>query len=182
MKLYFFLANGFEETEAITPLDLCRRAGIECITVGIGGAQVTGAHGICVRADLSESEFDASDADGIILPGGMPGTLNLESSRVVTDAVLEVYNRGGLTAAICAAPKILGGLGLLNGRRATCYPSFETYLEDAEYIDERCVSDGNIITAKGAGAAVDFGLAIVKYFCGEEKAEGLATAFIANKG
>jgi len=179
MKIYLFLATGFEETEAITPLDLCRRAGIECVTVGVGGKAVVGSHGIEITADITDDCLDASDADGVILPGGMPGTLNLEASKVVIKTVTDVYSRGGLVAAICAAPKILGGLKMLEGRRATCYPGFEKYLEDAELDGERCVTDGNTVTAKGAGAASDFGLAIVKYFCGEEKADSLATAFIA---
>lgn len=174
-----FLAEGFEETEAITPLDLCRRAGIECVTVGIGGLCICGAHGIKITADISDRELDSADADGVILPGGMPGTLNLEASETVIRTVTEVYSRGGLVAAICAAPKIPGKLKMLAGRRATCYPGFEQYLTDAELDGARCVADGNTVTAMGAGAAAEFGLEIVKYFCGEEKAESLATAFIA---
>lgn len=179
MKIYLFLAAGFEETEAITPLDLCRRAGIECVTVGVGARTVVGAHGIAITADITDDCLDATDADGVILPGGMPGTLNLEASETVIKTVTEVYSRGGLVAAICAAPKILGGLNMLRGRRATSYPGFEEYLTGAEQIGGRCVTDGNTITAKGAGAASEFGLAIVKYFCGEKKADDLAAAFIA---
>ena len=179
MKVYLFLATGFEETEAITPLDLCRRAGIECVTVGVGARRIVGSHGIEITADITDDDLNSTDADGVILPGGMPGTLNLEASKTVINTVTEVYSRGGLVAAICAAPKILGGLGMLSGRRATSYPGFEEYLTDAEHEGDRCVTDGNTVTAKGAGAATEFGLAIVKYFCGEEKAESLATAFIA---
>ncbi|MBE6593356.1 MAG: DJ-1/PfpI family protein, partial [Ruminococcaceae bacterium] len=148
--VYMFLAEGFEEIEALCPLDLMRRAGIAVTTVGVGGEYITGAHAITVRADISADEFDAhsfkNKTDMIFLPGGMPGTLNLEASEVVCDAIRSAYEESKYIAAICAAPSILGKMGLLIGKNAICYPGFEGYLEGATISDERVVLDGNILT------------------------------------
>ena len=182
--VYMFLAEGFEEIEALCPLDLMRRAGLEVTTVGIGGEYVTGAHSITVRADISESEFlahsRANKTDMIFLPGGMPGTLNLEASETVCDAIRSAYEEKCYIAAICAAPSILGKMGLLIGKNAICYPGFEAYLEGASISDERVVLDGKILTAAGMGAALDMGLKIVEIFCGEQKATALRSAVIAS--
>lgn len=178
-KAYMFLAPGFEETEAVVPLDLMRRAGIDVLTVGIGGTLITGTHGITVTADLTDTELGDTVPDIVVLPGGMPGTLNLAASGTVAGAVCAVVANGGLLCAICAAPRIPGALGLLRGRRVTCYPGNEKYLDGAACTGERCVTDGNVITAKGAGAAVEFGLAVVAAVCGREKADALAASFIA---
>lgn len=182
--IYMFLAEGFEEIEALCPLDLMRRAGLEVTTVGVGGEFVTGAHAITVRADITDSEYRASAAaneiDMIFLPGGMPGTLNLAESEIVIDAVRSAAEDKKYIAAICAAPSILGDMSLLMGKEAICYPGFEKRLLGATISDARVVLDGNILTAAGMGAALDMGLAIVEMFCGEERASSLRSAVIAD--
>ncbi len=162
--LYILLADGFEEVEAVAPLDVLRRAEIEVKTIGVTGSTVTGAHGIEITADLQITELDGAIPDGIILPGGMPGTLNLQKSTEVQALLQKCYSSQKLIAAICAAPMIIGELGMLNGRRATCFPGFEDSLTGANLLDDGIVCDGNFITAKGAGVALKFGAAIVDYF------------------
>ena len=176
---YMFLANGFEETEAVQPLDLLRRAGIEVTTVGIGGTEVVGSHGIKITADISDSMFDGSDMTGVILPGGMPGTRNLEASKVVDEALSDAFDGGKLICAICAAPSVLGRKGMLFGKRAVCFPGFEEYLSGAKLQNKRVVRDGRIITAVGMGAAIEFGLEIVAAVNGRKAADALAAAVIA---
>ena len=139
--VYLFLANGFEEIEALTPLDVLRRAGVEVTTVGIGGVSVTGAHGIRVEADIPDVMYADAAPEAVILPGGMPGAKNLDESRVVDAAVRAAAKRGAVLAAICAAPMVLGHKGLLNGKTAICYPGFETELTGAEIADTRVVQD-----------------------------------------
>lgn len=182
--IYMFLAEGFEEIEALCPLDLMRRAGLSVTTVGIGGEYITGAHSITVKADITDSDFAAEHcadrAEMIFLPGGMPGTLNLEASQVVCDALRSAAEDKKYVAAICAAPSILGKMGLLLGKEAICYPGFERFLEGATVSDERVVLDGNILTAAGMGAALDMGLKIVELFCGADKASALRSAVIAD--
>lgn len=182
--VYMFLAEGFEETEALCPLDIMRRAGISVSTVGIGGEYVTGAHSITVKTDMTDVEFDAKYSaeatDMIFLPGGMPGTLNLEASRTVCDAIHSASENKKYIAAICAAPSILGRMGLLIGKEAICYPGFECYLDGAVISRQRVVLDGNIITAAGMGVALDMGLKIVEIFCGMEKADAIRSAVIAD--
>ena len=178
--IYMFLADGFEEIEALCPLDLMRRAGLEVTTVGIGGSYITGAHGISVKADITDSEFCTDDFDMIFLPGGMPGTLNLASSKTVTDAIDAAVRKDAYIAAICAAPSILGDMGLLEGKKAVCYPGCEDRLLGAEIPDRRVVLDGKILTAKGMGAALDMGIEIIKIFCGENTARKLRHAVIAD--
>ncbi len=169
--VYEFLADGFEEVEAIAPYDMLLRAGVQIKTVSIGETKtVTGAHGIRVEADMLLSELDKAP-DHVILPGGMPGAKNLFECKTVTDTVLSVNEKGGIVAAICAAPFILGELGLLHGKKATCFPGFEEHLHGAVLSGERVASDGNIITAVGMGAAVLFGAEIVSSLCGRDKAE-----------
>ena len=169
--LLLFLANGFEEIEAVATLDVLRRAELDVKTVGIGGRAVTGAHGVTVMADYAQGDCpDFGALQGVVLPGGMPGTLNLEASPLVQSAVDEAAGRGLLVAAICAAPSILGKKGLLRGRRAVCFDGFEGFLEGALPGDAPVCSDENFITARGAGVAVDFGLEIVRYFLGGERA------------
>lgn len=170
--IYIMLADGFEETEMIAPLDMLRRAGVPVRTVGITGKVVVGAHHIPVTADLLPEEVDTSAMDGVILPGGMPGTTNLQDSDFVLSLVKTCYAKGKLVAAICAAPMILGTLGLLEGKKATCFPGFEEHLKGASYSSDPAVTDGNVITGRGAGAALDFGAALVDYLTnpGEGKA------------
>lgn len=159
--VYLFLADGFEEVEALTPLDMLRRAQIPVATVGIGGEYIRGAHNIVVKADLAPSDVVLDDMTALILPGGMPGTLNLEKSNFVQHAIVYAMERDLTVAAICAAPSILGHAGYLNGRKATCFPGFEDALVGAIVQNDPLVWDGNVLTAKGAGVALDFALALV---------------------
>lgn len=168
--IYLFLANGFEEVEALATVDVLRRAGLEVKTVGVGSTTVTGSHHITVTADMEQSQVLTDNMEMVILPGGMPGTLNLEDSTVVTTCVRYCFQNNLPVAAICAAPSILGHMGLLKGKKAVCFPGFEQELEGAEIGDGFVCRDGQVITAKGAGAAVDFGLEIVKMLQGEEAA------------
>ena len=171
--IYVFLADGFEECEALAPVDILRRAGIEVITVGIGLATVTGSHKIPVVCDITEAQVTEELLEGIILPGGMPGTLNLENNTTVQRFIDICAEKNLLISAICAAPSILGHKNLLKGRKATCFTGFEKDLTDALVTDSRVVSDGNIITAYGAGAAFDFGFEILKYLKDQETANQL---------
>ena len=168
--IYVFLANGFEEVEAISPIDLLRRAGHEVQTVGVTGRSVTGSHGIEITCDITANEIVLGNAlEMIVLPGGMPGTLNLEKSEAVQTAVDFCNDRNLLIGAICAAPSILGLKGLLEGKEAIAYPGFETQLTGARISAQPVVKDGHIITAKGAGVAVAFGLKLIEALDGAEK-------------
>lgn len=172
--LYIFFADGFEEVEAIATLDVIRRAGIEIKSVGVGKKNIKGSHGIEIICDTVDSEIiPDNNLSGIILPGGMPGTTNLLNNNTVNNFIdFCAYNKL-LLAAICAAPMILGKKGLLNERKAICFPGFEDELQGAEISEEFVCTDGNIITAKGMGSAVNFGLAITAYFNGDSVAETL---------
>lgn len=172
--VYLFLADGFEETEALCPLDLLRRAGAQVKTVGIPGVTVTGSHGVMMKADIpaSAAVFDES-LEMIVLPGGMPGTTNLEASETVRKAIRFASGQGAVIGAICAAPSILGKMGLLSGRAAVCYPGFEKYLTDANLSEKSVVTDENFITAKGMGVSLEFGLALVAALYGTDAADKL---------
>ena len=176
--IYMFLAEGFEEVEALAPLDLIRRAGLEIKTVGVGSKTVVGSHGIPVVADITENEFSDNAPDMVILPGGMPGTKNLDASKAVHKAIADAVKNDAYVCAICAAPMILGKIGLLRGKNAVCYPGFEEYLDGSTLPDKKVVCDGKVITAKGMGAAIEFGLAIVSALKDEKTADDLATATI----
>ena len=176
--IYLFLADGFEEIEALTPVDILRRVGKQVTTVGIGGKTVTGSHGISVLADVADTDLVLTDADMIILPGGMPGTLNLDASPVVQNAIDVALANGAYIAAICAAPTILGKRGLLNGKKATCYPGMESDLMGAILGEDTVVQDGKIITAAGMGAALPFALKLTEVLCGAEIAKKLANAVV----
>ena len=177
--IYMFLAEGFEEVEALAPLDLIRRAGLEIKTVGVGAKVITGSHGIPVTADMTDAEFSDNAPDMVILPGGMPGTKNLDASETVHKAIADAVKNDAYLCAICAAPMILGKLGLLCGKNAVSYPGFESYLEGATISDKKVVRDGKIITAKGMGAGIEFGLAIVSALKDEKTADDLAVATIS---
>lgn len=170
--IYVFLANGFEETEAIAPIDILRRSELKVITVGIGEEVIVSSHGIAVIPDITEVDFVPTDGiDMIVLPGGMPGTLNLEKSRTVQEAIDFCIKNGKYIGAICAAPSILGKKGLLNDKEAICFPGFEQFLSGAKLSSEPVVQDGRIITAKGAGVAVEFGLKLAEALTGEASAK-----------
>ncbi len=169
-----FLAQGFEEIEALATVDVLRRVGLVVVTVGIDGLSVTGSHGITVTAD-SAILPPVHQIQAVVLPGGMPGTTHLDASSMV-DTCLQQVGKDCLLCAICAAPLVLGKRGLLGGKRATCYPGFESYLHGASTAGNAVEIDGNCITAKGAGVAVDFALAIVSRLISPEKAKEIGDA------
>ena len=171
--IYVFLADGFEEVEALTPVDLLRRAGLTVKTVGISGEYVTGTHDIVVKADTLSAEL-TDDIELVILPGGMPGAENLWQSEMVQNTIKHCAENDIRMAAICAAPFILGKAGLLEGKRAVCFPGFEDQLKSAEICEGiGVVTDGLITTAKSAGHAVAFGLELVRQLKGEAAAKKL---------
>lgn len=171
--VYIFLADGFEEIEALAPLDILRRGGIDVQTVGITGEYVTGAHGITVKADILPEDFADESVEAVFLPGGGLGTENLDASEFVKNAVKHAYDEKKLICAICAAPSILGKMGLLRGKTAVCYPGFEKYLDGAEVLNTHVAECGNVITANGMGAAYKFGFAILARLRGEDKANAV---------
>lgn len=178
-RILLFLAPGFEEIEAIATVDILRRAGLDVHSVSISGdLKVTGAHGISVEADCLYPEIDFAEAEMLVLPGGMPGTKNLNGHEGLKAALLQHAKSGKALAAICAAPMILGQLGLLEGKEATCYPGNEVHLKGAILSEYMVVQDGNIITASGPGVAAEFALQIVEHFLGEEKMEEISKALL----
>ncbi|HEX2938432.1 MAG TPA: DJ-1 family glyoxalase III [Ruminiclostridium sp.] len=158
--VYVFLAEGFEETEAIVPIDMLRRSLADVKTVGVGGKNIKGAHDITVTADIEENDINDS-AEMIVLPGG-PGHKNLEKSKAVQKAIDRAVKSGALIGAICASPSILGHMGLLKGKKAVCYPGYENELFGAEAARSQVCEDGNIITANGPGASFAFGLKLAE--------------------
>ena len=179
--VYMFLANGFEEVEALCPLDLLRRAGVSVTTVAIGGGDtVIGSHGIAVQADMPETLYRDAKPEMIILPGGMPGSRHLDESRTVDTALRVAASNNAYLAAICAAPMILGKRGYLQGKRAICFPGFEEHLLGATLADARVVTDGKTITAAGMGVALEFGLALVAALKGQDTANELRRAVLAD--
>ena len=160
--VYVFLADGFEEVEALTPIDLLRRAGVEVVTAGVGKKEITGTHNITVKADILSSEVAAENAEMIVLPGGWPGTPNLQADINVQNAIDVMAAKDRYIGAICAAPMILGEKGLLKGKNATCFVGFEDRLIGAYYNGEPVCVDGKIITARSAGVALDFAFELVR--------------------
>lgn len=169
------LADGFEEVEAATPIDILRRAGIEVKTFSISTEQyVCGAHNIMIDSDDYIGNIDYGEVDAVILPGGLQGTQNLGNCKDVQHILDYMYENNKIICAICAAPSILGKSGYLKGKRATCFPGFEEYLKGAEYTAERVTVDGRFITSKGMGTAMDFALAIVEYIKDKKTADDIA--------
>lgn len=180
--VYAFFADGFEEIEAFTAIDTLRRAGLNVEIVSVTPDEiVVGAHDISVLCDVNFVNCDFFDADLLLLPGGMPGAATLDKHEGLRKLILNFAEKNKPIAAICAAPMVLGKLGLLKGRKATCYPSFEQYLDRAECVNEPVVVDGNIITGMGPGAAMDFALAIVEKLEGKEKVEELVEAMCVRR-
>ena len=178
-KSYIFLADGFEEIEGLTVVDLLRRAGVEITMVSIMGKKnITGAHKITLEADALFEECDFSDGDMFVLPGGMPGTRYLGAHKGLTELLKKADQEKKGIAAICAAPSVLGELGLLNGKHAVCYPGFEEKLTGAVTSAEPVVTDGNITTSRGMGTAISFALELITRMCSREKAEELAKGII----
>lgn len=172
--IYVFLAEGFEEVEALATVDVLRRAGLEVKTVGVTGAVVNGSHSISVSCDVTADSIVPDESlEAVVLPGGMPGTLNLEKDKTVNDFIDYAYSNGKFVCAICAAPSILGKKGLLTGKEAICFPGFEEYLYGATLSEKSVCADGKIITAKACGVALKFGKVIAEQFIGTEKADAL---------
>lgn len=177
--IYAFLAQGFEEIEAITVIDVLRRAELDVVTVGVGDNLIRGSHGIIVAADTQDSMIELDDSvDMIFLPGGMPGTLNLEKSPYVQKAIDFCIENDKYVAAICAAPSILGHRGDLKGKKACCYPGFEGQLEGAEVTTEPVTADGRIITSRGPATALPLGLKLAEILTSEAKCRSLGASMI----
>ena len=175
------LADGFEEIEALTPVDMLRRAGLDVKTVGISGRIAVGSHGIAVVCDLTADEVDLGEVSTVVFPGGMPGSLNLDKSPFTDKIISSVCERGGRLAAICAAPLILGHRGLLNGKVATCYPGFEKELIGATVTDAGVVTDGNVTTARGMGVALEFSKELISLICGRDKSEEISRGIMEER-
>ncbi|MBI4549408.1 MAG: DJ-1/PfpI family protein [Candidatus Omnitrophica bacterium] len=179
-KVVIILADGFEEIEAVTPIDVLRRAGLNVRSAGLFGKTVTGSHGLKVEADMTVEEFDGS-ADCLILPGGMPGSRHLNESKKVADLVRTMSGSGKWVAGICAAPALaLAPAGVLEGKKATCYPGFENNFSSAvKFSPDRVVVDGNIVTSRGPGTAFDFAFGLVEKLVSKEKADELRKIMLA---
>ena len=177
--VYMLLGTGFEETEAIAPLDLLRRAGVQVLTVGVNGKTVFGGHNIGIEADITISQMDLTDLEMIILPGGLGGVASVRESRAAMDALEFAWNNGKFVAAICAGPTVLADLGITSGKKATCYPGCESGMRDA-IIQENapCVRDGNLITGTSAGCAIPFGLELVAALKGRQTADTVAEQIV----
>lgn len=180
--VYAFLTNGSEEVECLAVVDVLRRAGIDTKLIAVGGdINVTSSHKVSITCDARLEDTDLSAADVLFLPGGMPGTLNLGDCRELCDALIAQDKAGKRIAAICAAPSVLGTIGLLKGRTATCFPGFEDKLEGAMYTREGLVTDGNITTARGLGYALDLGLELIRLLLGEDKAKEIKASIQYDK-
>lgn len=178
-KVYIFLANGFEEIEGLTVVDLLRRAGIDIEMVSIEeGIHVTGSHNITVKADTLFKKAKIDEADMLVLPGGLPGTINLLHHVELVEKIKEFHRSGKMLAAICAAPSVLGACGVLTGKNAVCYPGFEEKLLGAKVQYQPVIQDGNVITGRGMGAANDFALKIIENFLGVEKAREIKESIV----
>ena len=177
--VYVLLGTGFEEIEALTPVDLLRRAGVQVKTVGLNGKIVYGGHAIGVEVDMTIEELDVSDAEMIVLPGGLGGVASIRGCEKALEAVRAVYEMGGYVAAICAGPTVLADLGLLTGVRATCYPGQIPYMRDAAVVENAaCITDGRIITGTSAGTATPFALALIEALKGGEEAKRIADQIV----
>lgn len=175
--VYLFLANGFEEIEALAPLDILRRAEIEVVTVGIGDDVITSSHGVSIMCDTTDFDLPLNDdLQMIVLPGGMPGTLNLEASASVQTAIDYCVNTDKYVAAICAAPSILGHKGLLLGKTATCFPGFAEQLQGSHLTGAPVEVDGKFITGRGAGVSLEFGYRLVEILHSKQEADRLRRA------
>ena len=178
-KINVFFANGHEEIEGLTVIDLLRRAGLDVDIISINETlEVIGAHNITIKADKLINEVDFDEGNMIILPGGMPGTINLGNCTLLTKQLIKYNDENKMIAAICAAPSVLGKLGILKGKSATCYPGFEEQLIEADCVNSGVVKSNNIITASGMGTAIDFALAIIEHFLGKTKASDIANAIL----
>ena len=181
-KAAVFFGEGFEEVEALTQVDLLKRAGIDVVMVSVMNDEfVKGSHGVMIKCDMTFDKNKLKDADAIILPGGMPGTSNLNNCTELKELITEFNNSGKLIAAICAAPSVFGGMGILKGKKACSYPGFEKYLTGAEVEHNSVSHDGNIITSRGVGTAIDFAAEIITYLLDEKTASDVLDSIVYKK-
>ena len=177
--VYVLLGTGFEEVEAIAPVDLMRRAGISVLTVGITGKTVYGGHNIGIEADITIDQMDLTDLEMIVLPGGLGGVASARASQAALDAIRFAWENGKFVAAICAGPTVLADLHITDGKKATCYPGGESGMGNANMISQQaCVRDENLITGTSAGCAVPFGLALIEALKGPETANAIAQQIV----
>ena len=177
--VYMLLGTGFEETEAIAPLDLLRRAGVDVLTVGINGKTIYGGHGIGIESDIALGEMDLTQMDMIILPGGLGGVASARASEEAMQALRFAWENDKFVAAICAGPTVLADLGITDGKNATCYPGCEGGMGSANMIaDAPCVRDGKLITGTSAGCAIPFGLMLVAALKGRAAADAIAQQIV----
>lgn len=177
--VYILLGTGFEEVEAITPLDLLRRAGVQVLTAGINGKTVYGAHNIGIEADITIDQMDLTDVEMVVIPGGLGGVASIRASEQAMEALRFAWENGKFVAAICAGPTVLADLGITDGLQATCYPGCECGMGTAVVADNAaCVRDGRVITGTSAGCAIPFGLALIAALKGEEIANTVAEKFV----
>ena len=176
--IYMFLGTGFEETEAIAPLDLLRRAGLQVQTVGLNGKIIYGSHGIGVEADITIDQLDLTQLEMVILPGGLGGVASIRGCAMAMDAIRFAYENDKYTAAICAGPTVLADLGIVDGKKATCYPGCESGMGSAVMVEAAAVTDGRLITGTSAGCAVPFGLALIAALKGREEADRIARQIV----
>ena len=176
--VYMLLGTGFEETEAIAPLDLLRRAGVSVATVGLNGKTIFGGHGIGVTADMEIGEMDLTNLDMIILPGGLGGVASIRACTAAMEAIRFAWENQLLTAAICAGPTVLADLGITDGKNATCYPGCESQMGNANMVCEAAVRDGKLITGTSAGCAIPFGLALIEALKGQAETDRIAAQIV----
>ena len=176
--VYMLLGTGFEETEAIAPLDLLRRAGVEIQTVGLNGKVIYGSHSIGVEADIEIGQLDLTALEMIILPGGLGGVASIRACDAAMEAVRFAWENGKYTAAICAGPTVLADLGIVDGKNATCYPGCEENMGSAKMVEAAAVTDGKLITGTSAGCAIPFGLALIAALKGQEEADRIAKQIV----
>jgi len=177
--VYMLLGTGFEETEAIAPLDLLRRAGVDVMTVGVSGKTVYGSHNIGIEADILPDQMDLSKMEMIVLPGGLGGVASVRASRQAMDALRYGWDNGKFVAAICAGPTVLADLGITDGKNATCYPGCESGMGSANMVpDAACIRDGNLITGTSAGCAIPFGLMLIAALKGQEASDTVARQIV----
>ncbi len=176
--VYMLLGTGFEETEAIAPLDMLRRAGVQVLTVGVNGKKIIGSHGIPVEADILLEELDLTDLEMLILPGGLGGVTSVRASKPALEALRFAWENGHYVAAICAGPTVLADLGITQGKTCVCYPGCEDGMGDANMVCQAVVTDGKLITGASAGCAIPFGLALVEALRGAEAAQAIARQIV----
>ncbi len=178
-KAYLFFATGFEEVEALTVVDILRRGGVDCKTVSVtGDYDVTSSHAVTIRADLLFEEQSLEDGDMLILPGGIPGTPNLKAHAGLDKLIRQYHEAGKYLAAVCAAPTVYGEKGLLQGRKATCFPGMESGLVGAEHREDKVVCDGQFITSRGMGTCIDFGLTLLAKLTDEANAQTIGQKIV----